>query len=493
MENEEYNTPNTNNNESKASLPKYKDKALSLYFNKYDIGKIFRLLNDQLFILDKDTGTFKPVSSVPSIRRAQFKFLAKTIKKYLDDKFANLPSEKQLLNKIIDKVLLNPNLYSYDLLESLYLSNICIPLSHKSCYTDVNISLLDYAENKVFPIGSSKLTPNFNSIFYIKLNNDNIGHTLDYYHLLLYLNDSSPNILFYTKKLIENLTLNTSILNPKCFFIEYSNKDILNLYLEPILYKIPSDYKSFYSLENLCKPRNLINLTSKKLNCIKLTGQISTKYQKVLDNFILNKEYSTIDNKNVVNTTTFIICGSKKDFSDLCDISSLFKKEVLHIKLPDDIEDKTFFEPDLFDNLCWDNYSFIHLLTRFFEKVTDTNDFKVSEDEKDIFLNSFLQFWNECIEIVGNEKSPDSNTDIVYILKETLYSEYKKYCHDHGLETIANNQVGKIISQWDCFDKKMKLTEYKKSSNQKFFIDGKHPKENKNCYYGIKFKENINS
>ena len=487
MENKE----DTGNNESDKQKLKYKDRVLSLYFKHCDVGKNFRLLNDQLFILDKDTETFRPVSNVSSVRRAQFKFLAKTIRKNLNDKFTDIPSEKQLLNKIIDKVLLNPNLYSYNLLESFSFSHICIPLSEKSCYTDANISLLDYGEGISFKIGISDLTSKFNSIFYVQLNNNT--QDLDYYDLLSYLNENSPNILFYTKKLIENIVFNTSVLNPKCFFIEYSNKDILNLYLEPILYKLPSDFKSFYSLENLCKPKNLLNLTSKKLNCIKSTGPISTKYQKVLEDFILNKEYSTIDNKNVVNITTFIICGSKKDFSDLCGVSSLFKKEVLHIKLPDNIEDETFFEPDLLDNLCWDDYSFIHLLTRSFEKVPDTDDFKVSEDEKDIFLNSFLQFWNESIEIVGNQKIPGSNVDIVYILKEVLYSEYENYCYNHGFEIIPKNQVGKIISQLDCFNKNMKLVDYKKHTNPKFFIDGKHPKENKNCYYGIQFKQSINS
>lgn len=165
----------------------------------------------------------------------------------------------------------------------------------------------------------------------------------------------------------------------------------------------------------------------------------------------------------------------------------------MHIKLPDNIEDETFFEPDVLDNLCWDDYSFIHLLTRSFEKVPDTDDFKVSEDEKDIFLNSFLQFWNESIEIVGNQKIPGSNVDIVYILKEVLYSEYENYCYNHGFEIIPKNQVGKIISQLDCFNKNMKLVDYKKHTNPNFFIDGKHPKENKNCYYGIQFKQSTNS
>lgn len=199
MENKE----DTGNNESDKQKLKYKDRVLSLYFKHCDVGKNFRLLNDQLFILDKDTETFRPVSNVSSVRRAQFKFLAKTIRKNLNDKFTDIPSEKQLLNKIIDKVLLNSNLYSYNLLESFSFSHICIPLSEKSCYTDANISLLDYGEGISFKIGISDLTSKFNSIFYVQLNNNT--QDLDYYDLLSYLNENSPNILFYTKKLIENI------------------------------------------------------------------------------------------------------------------------------------------------------------------------------------------------------------------------------------------------------------------------------------------------
>lgn len=478
---------NTNHYNPEKKYYKTINQNLTNIFIEINIKKYFRTLNDQLFIYDIDTGIFKRVSSNQKLRNAQFKFLLPILREYFkkNNLCVNIKN-KSLVDKIIDKILLNPHIYSTDIRNEYFSKKICIPLQYKKCFNDTSIAL---AKTNYHLISSTtqELKPKYSSLFYLN-NYNNINNESYYLEFLKYLNNSNSNLYFYTKKLVENLYFNCAILNPSCFFIEYETQNILDLYLKPILAKIPSEFISYYSLDDLNKSKKIIDLTNKRVNLINKISKLTKSHNEILDNFIFNQNFRTIDSKNVKNTSTFILCGSNEDFSNLCKISTKFKNSTNYLRLPSDIA-KEYYDPDYLDLLLSDSYSIFNLLLCKFNKSDDEPNFAIAEGEKISSFDSLQAFWNDCIEITGSNTIKDSDKDLHFILKDCLYSEYQSYCNKHALTPVANNIVGKIIASFSNFDANINLHEFRKiPKDKKIFTSGKHPKFNKNCYYGIRLK-----
>lgn len=262
----EHDQNNDLNNPEETSY-KITNKNLTNIFIEINVKKYFRMLNDQLFIYDTDTGIFKRVISNQKLRNAQFKFLLPILRQYFKKNglYINIKS-KLLLDKIIDKILLNPHIYSTDIRNEYFSKKTCIPLQYKKCFNDTSIALAKI-NNEFISLTKKNLKPKYSSLFYLN-NDENIHHNVHYLKFLKYLNDNTSNLYFYTKKLVENLYFNCAILNPLCFFIEYKDKNVLDLYLKPILAKIPSEFISYYSLNDLNKSKKIIDLTNKRVNFI---------------------------------------------------------------------------------------------------------------------------------------------------------------------------------------------------------------------------------
>lgn len=381
----------------------------------------------------------------------------------------------------------NPNLYSLDIRNELSGSTTCVPLISK---TSINDDFRKINENlkTVEYIFFSPLKKKHNAIFYLDISKNTIQGS-PYFEFLIHMNNAEPNIIYKTKKLIENISFNTSILTPACFFIEHTDPIILDLFLEPILYKIPSPFKAYYSLKDLKNESNILDLTGKTVNSIKFLKDIDQSNKSIFENFIFGKDFITCKGNNIKNTTTFIMCGSNEEFVKLCSLSDSFKDEAIHIKLPSEIN-KDLYEPDKIIEFCLDNNSFNEILYTQLKQEYHTGSYIVDETTYSLYIDSFQQFWNESIEITGSTRDPDSDIEVYYIQKNDLYSAYKNYCEKHALTNqIDRNIFGKRIANLCEFDKKMTLAQLKAlPKTEKKFKDGKHSKLNKNCYFGIKFK-----
>lgn len=413
----------------------------------------FKIVNDQIFIFNPDTGLFENLKEPSKEALSQIgnvydkKFLDKNYKVDYDeddeddegdeDNNTTYINFKALYKVILDKINLNRNFYCDKDIDDV--RSAVIPLLDRRMYfknqkegklkpNHLAFTSLDYCLSVQT---SKKLNRILN---FIPLQED------PYITFLKGIQNSTAytgNIGSYAQMLFKDIAINAPTYSGKmCYVISCDDRRMQELFWVPIENMVPSSYKTYMSFHNSEVRKHASHMIGKAINIhFGLPSEMNKNQKMFLCENLLRCVPITLfypkSSYNYINRTIQVFLVNTSEAQDLSNIFKEFGVEKLahFIKLPliQDLEKSLqdeLNEPDFIEELLSDKDGIINLLYADWGKPNENEALQklTYTDSKEDFVEKYLEFTGKESDIIS---------------KEDLYQSYcQSYPDDHFVKSV---------------------------------------------------------
>lgn len=464
--------------------------------------RYFKIVNDQIFIFNRDTGIFENLKEPSKEALSQIgnvynkKFLDKNYNDDYDDNDdydeednedsnTTYNNPKALYKIILDKINLNRNLYCDKNIDDV--RSAVIPLLDKRMY---------FKDQKVGKLKPKHLA--FTSLDYclsVKTN-EKLNRYLKliplqecpYITFLKGIQNSAAytgNIGSYAQMLFKDIAVNVPTYSGKmCYVISCDDIRMRELFWIPLDNMVPSPYKTYMSFHNSEVRKHASHMIGKAINVhFGLPSEVNKNQKMFLCENLLRCVPITLfypkSSYNYINRTIQVFLVNTSEAERLMNIFEEFgvSKLAQLIKLPQikDLEKSLqdeLNEPDFREELLSDKDGIINLLYSDWSETDDNEALQelTYTDSKEDFVEKYLEFTGKESDIVSKNKL------------------YQIYCQSYPNDYIAESVFSKFLKNYNFHY--IDRTSFKKMDTQKQaekFTDIK--RDGVSHWVGLKIKE----
>lgn len=410
--------------------------------------KYLKLVNDQIFIYNRDTGLFEILQNPSKEALSQINniYCDKFINEY-DDGIRMHINHVALRKIILDKICQNKNLYCGKDINNP--SQSVIPLLDKRmffgnqkegklkpnhlAFTSLDYCLSTQIESKINRLRNSRHLQEYPYITFLKSiqnSTSNTGNVGSYAHMLF--KDIAMNVPTYSGKM--------------CYVISCDDKIMQEIFWVPIDNMVPSSYKTYMSFHNSEVRKHASNMVGKAINIhIGLPSEMNKNQKMFLCENLLRCVPITLfypkSSYNYINRTIQVFLVNTSEAEMLMKIFEDFSVNGLAqlIKLPQikdlekPLQDK-LNEPDFIEELLSDKDGIINLLYSDWSKTNDNEAL-----QKLTYIDSKENFIEKYLEFTGKESD--------MVSKKDLHQFYcKNYPTDYSGESVFNRFLKSYMS-----------------------------------------------
>lgn len=474
-------------------------KHLAKSILKDSSKEYFKIVSDQIFVYNHDTGLFESFQGLSKECLAQVygiyskKYVSeltshnKSLPDYMDEEVTSYPkiNFKDLCKEILHKLNSNKNLYCEKYSDNV--KEVVIPLSNrKILYGNKDTGRLKPSHTAFASLDHDS----------ISINNSGVNRVLSrnslqeypYIHFLQSIQNSdvhTENIGFDAKMLFKDIAVNVPTYSGKmCYVISCDDIRMRELFWVPLDNMVPSSYKTYMSFHNSEVRKHASHMIGKAINVhFGLPSEVNKNQKMFLCENLLRCVPITLfypkSSYNYINRTIQVFLVNTSEAERLMNIFEEFgvSKLAQLIKLPQikDLEKSLqdeLNEPDFIEELLSDKDGIINLLYSDWSETDDNEALQelTYTDSKEDFVEKYLEFTGKESDIVSKKEL------------------YQNYCQSYPNDYIAESVFSKFLKNYNFHY--INRTSFKKMDTQKQaekFTDIK--RDGVSHWVGLKIKE----
>lgn len=415
-------------------------KHLAKSILKDSSKEYFKIVSDQIFVYNDDTGLFESFQGLSKEGLAQVYSIYS--KKYVSE--LTFPNKslldhiyKDLCKEILHKLNSNKNLYCEKYFDNV--KEVVIPLSNRKILYGNQVT------GSLKPSHTAFASLDYDSI---SINNSNVNRVLSlnslqeypYIHFLQSIQNSdvhTENIGFDAKMLFKDIAVNVPTYSGKmCYVISCDDIRMRELFWVPLDNMVPSSYKTYMSFHNSEVRKHASHMIGKAINVhFGLPSEMNKNQKMFLCENLLRCVPITLfypkSSYNYINRTIQVFLVNTSEAERLMNIFEEFGVNELAqlIKLPQikDLEKSLqdeLNEPDFIEEILSDKDGIINLLYSDWGKPNENEALQklTYTDSKEDFVEKYLKFTGKESDIIS---------------KKDLYQFYcQSYPTDHFVESV---------------------------------------------------------